>query len=97
MPVNGAAMHLIRIERPRPTYLMGPRELLAQARKMRILERGGAGSFTFQGIGEIHTFDIKIAGGTVHEIEEASALQIIRTLGLVIDEEGIPLEAMEGA
>lgn len=97
MPVKPTAMHLIQINKPRKTFLMGPKELLAKAQQMAELKRGNFGYFTFQGVGEMKTHEIEVAGGLVYEIDAASAARIIETFGLEIGEEGLPLEAIEGA
>jgi hypothetical protein len=95
--VQPTAIHLIKIEKPRSAYLMGPTHLLDAARAMGELKRREACYFTFQGLGDISAHIIEVAGGIIHEIEATSAAQIIEAFGLGMGEEGIPLETIEGA
>ncbi len=98
MPANmtPSRIHLMKVNAPRTAYLMGTRELVAEAQKQMGLPRGREGYVTFPGIGNITTWDIAIPQGRLMEIEEASAVQIVEAFGAELGEEGIPLDMVEG-
>ena len=97
MRVPPTAMHLVKISSPREAYLMGPKPLLDQASQARTLERGRESYFTFQGVGNVPVHEIKVGDGTIFEIEQTVAVNIVERLGLELGSEGLPLQVLEGA
>ena len=96
MQVTGK-FHFAKINSPRSAYLLGPKNLLAQAQKMEELTRGELVGVNLPNIGNIPAYKIALGQEEIYEIKEAAALKIIENFGLKLGKDGIASEVIEGA